>query len=80
VSDYVAEWLNASEVVDIALSKLGVAGVGYFAPSFAGTDVGSGPDSMAPFAALQRGLNAKGNIKQLSGHKYDILNQAKNES
>jgi hypothetical protein len=70
VSNYVAEWLNASEVVGTVLSKLHANEIGYFAPSFAGTDVGKSLDSMAPLAAFSHGLNAKGNIKQLSGHNY----------
>lgn len=69
VSDYVEEWLNASEVVDAEVGKSKAEEIGYFAPSFAGTDVGSGPNTMAPLAAFGHGLNANKIIKQLSGHK-----------
>lgn len=75
MSDYVAEWLSASDVIGATLGKLDPTfekEMGYFAPSFAGTDVGSGSNSMAPLAAFQHGLNAKRNIKQLSGHKYEL--------
>ena len=73
VSDYVAEWQNASQVIAVGLEKTNpelAKKISYFAPSFAGTDVGAGPNSMGPLPAFEHGLDMNKNIKQLSGHKY----------
>lgn len=73
VSDYVAEWQNASQVVQATLATTNpklAKNLAYFAPSFAGTDVGASSNSIGPFQAFEHGLDANKNIKVLSGHKY----------
>ncbi|KAG0645276.1 Beta-glucuronidase [Hyphodiscus hymeniophilus] len=73
VTDYVEEWLNANKVIESTLAKNNpelAKKVTFFAPSFAGTDIGSSLDSIAPLAAFAHGLNSGNNIKVLSGHNY----------
>ena len=73
MTDYVEEWLNASEVIKSTLAKNDpelAKKITFFAPSFAGTDVGDSLDSLSPLAAFAHGLDSGNNIKVLSGHKY----------
>jgi hypothetical protein len=73
VTDYVEEWLNASKLIESTLAKNDpdlAKKITFFAPSFAGTDVGDSLDSFAPLAAFAHGLDSGNNIKVLSGHKY----------
>jgi hypothetical protein len=76
VTDYVAEWQAASQVIETGLAWTNPElskKITYFAPSFAGTDVGAGPNSMGPLPAFEHGLNVNKNIQQLSGHKYVLF-------
>lgn len=66
ISDYVEEWLNANQLVKSTLPKTSLS---FFAPSFAGTNVGGSSTSMGPLPAFENGLSKAKNIKQLSGHK-----------
>jgi hypothetical protein len=73
VTDYVEEWLNASKVIESTLAKNDpdlAKNIAFFAPSFAGTDVGDSLNSFAPLATFAHGLDSGNNIKVLSGHKY----------
>lgn len=69
VKNYVAEWLNASHLIESTLPN---SKMSFFAPSFAGTNVGASSTSMGPLPAFENGLSKVKNIKQLSGHKYGL--------
>ena len=68
-SDYVAEWKAASQIVD------GISGgsIPFSGPSFAGTDLGSSGDDLAPLMAFQKQLNDNGEIAEIFGHKCAIF-------
>jgi hypothetical protein len=72
VSDYVAEWQRASQLVEATLAKKNpklAKKVAYFAPSFAGTDVTASSNALGPSQAFGHGLDTDKNIQELSGHK-----------
>jgi hypothetical protein len=64
-SDYVSEWKAANQIVNSACG----GNIPYSAPSFAGTDIGSSGDKLAPLTAFQKGLNDDGQITEIFGHK-----------
>ena len=72
VTDYVAEWEAAAELIKSTLPRNALS---YFAPSFAGTDTSGAANSMGPVQAFGNGLSTQKSIKMLSGHKYISTNR-----